>query len=684
MLNSDALAQLQGLKSELEAQKEYTEATVKGTQNRYGFAVVDDGREIFIPPDEMLKVLPGDRVRICIRPAGPAKGKPAKAKGRDNRTVADIEALIECPLDRFVGKVVTKGKALFVIPDVPQLSRWLFIPSEAREGAEPGEYVACQLLRHPIRDGKPSARILQRFGTAADPGVENRYCAARAGIHWSWPAEDAERLLAFARTAADSDGTPRTDLTHLPFISIDAARTQDIDDALYAEVTATGWELYVAVADPTSVLGGLDDIGALLARRGTSVYFHGDMVPMLPEAISRDFCALAEEQTRPALVCRIAVSDAGEVGSFDFMNARVRSRAKLSYAAVDRYVTGHNDELIAHSTPLEALVQAYRALRSHREASELVMEDRVEYRWQLNDARQIESVESFEKLASQRLVEECMIAANKCAAAFLTSGGASGPFVVHRGFRGDRLKEGNEFLKRHKPELADIAIDTLEGYRTVLAGLAAADSPLPLRGMVNRLLSRAELSTKSGEHKGLALPCYTNFTSPLRKAVDFFVHLQIKALLAETPANHATGPLLQEITRALARSRAATAAAERWLTANYLNRLAAAGTRRYTGVICHVASSGFNVRLDDTGLEGQVDLRADAEKFSFDKWTASLTSTTRRFQLEQRVEVDLVDAVADNDHVARFALVPGCGLKPAKPDAERRAEPDTTNPEQNP
>ena len=71
MLDRNAMAQLKGLREELEAQNEHVEATVKGTQHRYGFAVTDDGREIFIPPDEMLKVLPGDKVAICIRPAKP-------------------------------------------------------------------------------------------------------------------------------------------------------------------------------------------------------------------------------------------------------------------------------------------------------------------------------------------------------------------------------------------------------------------------------------------------------------------------------------------------------------------------------------------------------------------------------------------------------------------------------------
>ena len=108
MLDRNAMAQLKGLREELEAQNEHVDATVKGTQHRYGFAVTDDGREIFIPPDEMLKVLPGDKVAICIRPAKPVKGKQDKP----GRTVAEIERLIEAGLDEFVGHCLSRPISL--------------------------------------------------------------------------------------------------------------------------------------------------------------------------------------------------------------------------------------------------------------------------------------------------------------------------------------------------------------------------------------------------------------------------------------------------------------------------------------------------------------------------------------------------------------------------------------------
>jgi VacB/RNase II family 3'-5' exoribonuclease len=662
MLDRNAMAQLKGLREELEAQNEHVEATVKGTQHRYGFAVTADGREVFIPPDEMLKVLPGDKVAICIRPATPVKGKQDKP----GRTVAEIERLIESGLDQFVGHVVQKGKATFVVPDLPALSRWLFIPSHARNGVAPGDLVACALLRHPIKDGKPSAKILKKLGDENTPGVENQYCAARAGLAEAWNEKAAQPLIDAASAHKPLEDASRLDLSTLPFVSIDAARTVDIDDALHAEVTANGWKLSVAVADPTAYLADVEGLPALLAGRGASVYFHGDVIPMLPEAISQGLCALAEDVPRPALVCQMQISEGGEIEGFEFHKAIIRSHAKLAYSAVDRYVTGNSDDLIAHANPLEALVQVYRTLRERREQHELVMEERREYRWILGEDKQIAEVDGYDKLASQHLVEECMIAANKCAAIFLRDAAAPGPFVVHQGFRADRTEEAATFLEKHRADLKDTPLNTLEGYRAILSDLGQKTHELPLRDMVNRLLSRAVLSDQAGPHMGLATEAYTNFTSPLRKALDFFVHLQISACLAGEKTAHYPVDQLPVITRAIGRSREAVAAANRRLTARYLKKLKADGQTRFAGKISHITSSGFTVKLDDNGLQGLVDLRPEDEKFSFDKWTMSLTSTTRRFGLLQPVEIEFGDAPAAGDYLALFSLTEGCGLKPPK------------------
>ena len=652
MLSQENLSQLKGLKSQMEAAKERAEAVVKGTQARYGFAVLDDGREIFIPPQEMLKAFPDDRVKVCIRPM------------KDNRTIADIEKLVASPLTDFTGRCVCKGKAMFVEPDLPQFNRWLFIPPQARNGAREGDYLRCAILRHPIQDGKPQAKVLAVLGNDATPGIENLYCVAKYRLANQWSQDSREELRARLAAVDPGKSPRRRDLTDLEFVSIDTARTQEIDDALYAEIRDDGWTLYVAIADPTLYIEMGSNLQRDVAARGTSVYFHGHVIPMLPEELSQDTCALAEGVDRPALLCRIAVSDDGEVGEFEFFEATIRSRAKLSYYAVDQYLNGLFDELMSHATPLESLYQVFRALRSRRERDNLVMDDRQEFRWVLGEDKQIEFIEPTEKLLSQKMVEECMIAANRCAARFLAEHETCGPFISHPGFRSDRLEELRKFLEKHAPDLASLDPCTITGYRDIMRGLATPERELPLRAMVNRLLTRARISATPTPHMGMALNNYTNCTSPLRKYTDFLVHLQLKSILGGDKTHPEIDQgLLDTLQESLAASRAATLEADRWLAGNYLSRLSRGKEVVFRGTITHVTSSGFTVRLTDSGLTGFVDLRKDPEKFSYDKWMASLTSATRRFCLEQNVELRFLEVDRESQNQALFAPLPNCGLK---------------------
>jgi ribonuclease R len=558
---------------------------------------------------------------------------------------------------------VRKGKALFVEPDLPRLSRWLFIPPHARNGVKEGDFVRAALLRHPIRDGKPQAKVLSIIGNAETIGIENLYTATKYQLSRDWSDEALAELDAGLASAEPLDDQRRRDLTDLEFVSIDSARTQDIDDALYAAPNSNGWCLYVAIADPTPFITPGSTLDQEIAARGTSIYFHGDAIAMLPERLSQENCALAEGEDRPALVCKIEVKDSGEVGEFEFIEAVVRSRAKLSYIAVDRYLAGNYDELMSHATPLEALYQVYRALRGHREEQELVMEERPEYRWMLNDQKKIERIEKCEKLLSQKLVEECMVAANRCCAQFLKERDCAGPFIGHRGFRPDRKDEIKRFMTRFMPDFVEQDLGELAVYRSAIQRMNQSDD-LPLRSMANRLLARAELLTKAAPHMGMGLECYSNCTSPLRKYVDFLVHRQIKAVLHGDASSAISNTELSGLAARLATVRQATREAEVWLQCEFL-----AGNvgEEFDAVVAQISSSGFTARLLDNGIEGQVDLRKDPEKFSFDRWAATLSSPSRTFQLEQPVKVRLERADATRREI-QFAPVPDSSPAPDSPD----------------
>ena len=652
MLTQDSLTRLKGLKARMEAENEYADAVVKGSSARYGFAVLDDGREIFIPPDEMLKAFPADRVRVCIRP------------DKDNKTAAAIEHLINCPLGEFTGRCVRRGKALFVEPDLPQLSRWMFIPPSARGAVQAGDYLRCAVSRHPVQDGRPQAKILDILGNTATVGIENRYTAAKYQLPDSWPAPATAQLEQILQSQAQQPASAgpqsesRRDLTNLEFVSIDATRTQDIDDALYAEASRDGWNLYVAIADPASFIAADSPLEQAIAARGSSVYFHGAAIPMIPESLAQNTCALVENQPRPALVCKISVSDAGAVGNFEFMEATIRSRAKLNYMSVARYLNGNYDELMSHATPLEALYQVYRKLHQHRATAELVMADRPEYHWFLNPQKCIDNISRHQKLLSQKLVEECMIAANRCCALFLQAHRCGGPFVCHPGFRQDRHKEVKRFLERFLPDYSECDLDDVANYREIMRGLSQTDSALPLRTMVNRLLARSTLDTQVGPHMGLGLSCYSTCTSPLRKYSDFLAHRQIKAILHGGACLQLSPAQLDELRAQLARGRQASLEAERWLQCGYIQQHV--GTE-FDARITRINSSGCTARLCEWGIEGYIDVRKEPENFSYDRWTATLTSPNRTFQLEQliRVKVARVDVWKREITLAPIAAAPG-------------------------
>ena len=116
MLNADALSQLRQLKTNIEENKVVFPGTVKATNGRFGFVALDEGRDVFLPPEEMQKVLPGDRVKIT------------EEEGDKGKTQGMIDELLDTSLDTFVGRYLVKGKGHFVVPETPGINRWIFIP----------------------------------------------------------------------------------------------------------------------------------------------------------------------------------------------------------------------------------------------------------------------------------------------------------------------------------------------------------------------------------------------------------------------------------------------------------------------------------------------------------------------------------------------------------------------------
>jgi len=639
MLDKDTLSQLKQLKQNIEDSKEYAVGIVKGTQRKFGFVMLDDGREIFINPDEMQKVFPGDKVKILITTKQENKDAKAKVSGT-------LEKLIDSPLKEFTGRYIVKGKGHFVEPDVPNLKRWIFIPPQARLNAKPNDFIRCRINRHPYPQAKPQAKITEVIGAADKVGIETDYVVSKFQLEPAWPDNWKSSLI-------EVNTNDREDLTALPFLTIDAASTMDMDDALFVKNTEQGWQLQVAIADPSAMIAVDSELDKLARQRAISTYMAGRPVSMLPEELANHLCSLTPNTTRPALVCQMEADQQGKIISYKIIEAMISSKAKLSYRDVSAFLDQDGvDESLAdcnnHKDTLLALKALSAALRSQRQEHNLVIPNRQEYRLVLNAQRKIDHIEPIKKTSAHQLIEECMIAANRCAANMLDG---QGIFISHPGFRSERLADVKK-LAEEQLSLTDIDFSTPQGYQKLMKSIDDDKLEFPLRPVLSRLLERSRLSAEVLPHYGMGLDKYTTFTSPIRKYSDLTVHrlLKSKIKLSKTAAVKAEDLAIMQ--QGQDNSRQARYQMEQWLKCQFMQPLIG---QTFMGTISQINSNGFTVRLDDHLIEGFVETRLLQQKYSFDPMRLRLTSKSQTIELNQAIEV-VVKEVDSNARSIRYTL----------------------------
>ncbi|WP_421866368.1 ribonuclease R family protein [Marinobacter adhaerens] len=647
MLNADALSQLRQLKSDIKDNKVVFPGTVKATNGRFGFVALDEGRDVFLPPEEMQKVLPGDRVNVTEQEV--EKGK----------TQGVVDELLETRLNTFVGRYLVKGKGHFVVPETPGINRWIFIPPKERMNAQQDDYIYCQIHKHPIKDGKGQAKVLRVIGKAGEPGIERSFTLATFDLADTWP--DAVRAQADSLGEGDIESREagREDRTDRPYVTIDSPGTQDMDDALLAEPNATGWTLSIAIADPTAVIDTDSPAEQEAFNRATAIYFPGEPLPMLPDSISTRLCSLMPDVKRLALVCDLQVNNDGSLGDYSFHQAVIQSKGKLSYELVSNLIEGREDDDIkalpdAVANSLDQLHQAATALRKWRSEHALLSGDRPEFRLRLDENKRIRLIEPSVQNEAHRLVEECMVAANRCAADFL-SNHTAGLFIQHPGLRDDRADNIRSLIDSHAPHLSGVDAHEAEGFRKLMKETDSLEAEVPVKAILSRQLARAELSFKPAPHQGMGLDAYTTFTSPLRKFSDFYVHRLIKSALWDTPMKALTEDQLEALQAAQIRARQAANSLEAWLKSDFAKTL---GEEPMSGVISRTVPAGFFVRLDANGLEGFVSCKDLDGKYSFDPVTLRLihNKNGRIFQLEQPVTVSFA-GVDEERRQINFKLV---------------------------
>lgn len=642
MLDKNALSQLQSLKQEIQLSTPHFEGRVRSTGGRFGFVNTDDGQQFFLAPEEMEKVLPGDRIQFRVEPAG------------EDKEQAIVEKLLSTELNEFFGKYIVRGKGHFVEADHPTLNRWIFVPPAKRMNAADGDLVKAHISQHPFPKAKAQADIDTIIGKPTDAYIEQTFIKAKWQLPVDFDAAVNAQVAELTAKGLDDILSERTDLTHLPFVTIDSAGTRDIDDALYAEARSQGWSLWIAIADPAALIQPGTALDHAALQRATSVYFPDQVVPMLPTELSEQLCSLQADQLRPAMAVELRISEAGDIEQIHIHNATIRSRAKLSYTQVALLIDGESNDIPAElHGHLVHLDNCARALAAYRKNHCLVMEDRPDFKLLTDELGKVKDIVRIERNQAHRLVEECMLACNRAIAGWLAEKG-SGFFIEHAGVRSERQGEVAALLKEHLPLEKKPSLSSLEEYVSLMQQAEASDSDLPLRMIISRQLERSNLSLDAKPHMGLGFAYYTTFTSPLRKYNDLLIHRIVKALLTDGSTQLPDESILLNIQNAQSHARMAANQAETWLKLLWLAQQDK--EQRYDASIVHMNSSGFTVRLDNTGIEGTIDRRKAGNGWTFETKTLTHRNEEQRFVLGQAVRVKLAD-VQPQARIARFVLV---------------------------
>jgi ribonuclease R len=449
-------------------------------------------------------------------------------------------------------------------------------------------------------------------------------------------------------------------------VTIDGEDARDFDDAVYCERRAGGWRLLVAIADVSHYVAPGSALDQEARNRGNSVYFPDRVIPMLPEILSNQLCSLNPQVDRLCLVCDLSLDPRGQVRYFQFREAVMRSRARLTYTEVNALVVERKhalrtryQTLVPHLDDLYAL---YTCLKERREARGAIDFDTPETRILFSKERKIERIVPLIRNDAHRLIEECMITANVAAAEFLLSHKIPCLYRVHDRPEPQKLEDLRAFLGELGLSLSGGDKPDARDYADLLARISHRQDAHLIQTVLLRSFKLAVYSPDNIGHFGLAFDAYTHFTSPIRRYPDLLVHRAIRHLLAQGTAEgfiyertemQALGEHCSMTER---RADEATRDVINWLKCEYM--LDKVG-EVFEGIISAVTAFGFFVELKDIYVEGLVHVTSLAsDYYHFDPIGHRLRGerTGRVYRLANRVKVRVMRVDLDERKID-FALV---------------------------
>ncbi|MBF0633947.1 MAG: ribonuclease R, partial [Nitrospinae bacterium] len=614
-----------------------------------------DEADVFLSPRAFGEAMSGDRV-------------VARVEGRrsDGKREGRVIQILERAHHTIPGVFERSRSAGYVVPFDSRITHDILIEPGQHGDAASGQAVMVEITEYPSATRQPIGKIVKVIGDADDPAVEVAVIAAKLKLRTDFPHAVVHEAKSH-RAPSPKDYAGRLDLRDKPIVTIDGETAKDFDDAVDVErIEGGGYRLGVHIADVSHYVREDSALDKEAFRRGTSVYFPGSVIPMLPFELSNDLCSLNPKVDRLTLSCIMTFSKNGDMLDAQIHESVIRSVERMTYTAVAGILKGDDKALLSRYSGLLAnfrlMEELAEILRRRRLENGAIDFDLPEPQIMLDITGRPENIVLAERNVAHRLIEEFMLSANKAVAGTFLKRKYPAIYRVHDNPDPEKVKAFGEFAKAFGIHVK--AGESLSSAR--MGAIIEEVRGKPEEKLITRILLRsmkqARYSDENIGHFGLAFVHYTHFTSPIRRYPDLIVHRLLKDLVNDKRRESHWKPILPEIAASTSKTERTAEEAEREaVKLRQTQYMADKIGEVYDGMISGVTSFGFFVEFIDPPVEGLVRVATLTDDYYiFDERGHALNGdrTRKRFRLGDMVKVK-VESVSIERRRVDLSLVDG-------------------------
>lgn len=507
--------------------------TYLATERAFGFVTPDvaEGEpksdDLFIPPNAGGGAWHGDRVLV----------KLTERKNGRGRREATVLRVLRRAGNELTGALVQRGNAYFVQPTSRKYPE-IMIDRHSLGDARVGDRVAVSVSHY------GDEKIMPQGVIQADLGEDGTMEASIAAIlHENavfdfFPDEVLRQADAIPQEVDPAALHGRLDLRDKLIFTIDGDDAKDFDDAVSLDRLDNGhYLLGVHIADVSHYVTPGSPLDQEAYRRGTSVYYPGHVVPMLPFALSHGICSLNPDVDRLTFSALMEVDKDGRRYGAKFAKSVIRSKARMTYNKVNKILAG--DEalrgeyafLVETAQEMNELAHALYKRRIERGALEL---DIPEAQITVDETGRPVAIQYRDRGESEKLIEEFMLQANEAVAEYMCKRGFPTVYRVHENPDPEKLRVFAQFARPFGYRIDPSRPEDTFQFQTVLRGAKNDPRQRILPTLLLRSLARARYADECIGHYGLKAKFYLHFTSPIRRYPDLVAHRMLqKALTGE-------------------------------------------------------------------------------------------------------------------------------------------------------